>query len=627
MLRLRRRSKDKDKDKLDTSSTSHTCSVPDFKETLNGTDIPERKQNGGSDNMRSGSIPGTGSPPAERKSSRLSAIGKFFRPWKWKRKKKSEKIEKVAGDLERNLSFRSNREELIRRGILKPDETNNGLTDADQSKTVDGLSPVQEIDSVKEEKYEAPTANGSTPLASTTAGHNDSHYSHDHDGNNIPMASKSLSPDSQVAHSDSLGTIRPTSGLPASRELPREPPVDTPQHQNPSVMAFKVLPPLPPMHKFHNYEEVVQRKEEASHPYNPSYDSKVKQNEQYDNMPHHNHVGIKGGVNVMNHGQSMTLPPSSPRVQQQNDYSKSTTPVSSMQRFSYTSNTLPIRSGSPTSPYGVSHLPYPVIDTSRVEEIPAREPNLQMQPKKSALKNSSGPKVAPKPKMKPRIVKMARPDDVEKPREIESDKENIPENDDSDDGEIKWRDDDDEEQMQTIKNVIKWTLFPGWASKVARRDSLAKFLSNRPPKSELECRNILPSKSDQEKLREREVVGQKLTRRLSLRPSAEELESRNILHRHTQDEIAKERNETKKVLTRKLSFRPTIEELKERKIIKFSDYIEFTECNEYDRKADKPWTRLTPKDKAAIRKELNEYKAQEMPVHEGSKHLTRFHRP
>ncbi|XP_064624252.1 phosphatase and actin regulator 2-like isoform X8 [Lineus longissimus] len=576
MLRLRRRSKDKDKDKLDTSSTSHTCSVPDFKETLNGTDIPERKQNGGSDNMRSGSIPGTGSPPAERKSSRLSAIGKFFRPWKWKRKKKSEKIEKVAGDLERNLSFRSNREELIRRGILKPDETNNGLTDADQSKTVDGLSPVQEIDSVKEEKYEAPTANGSTPLASTTAGHNDSHYSHDHDGNNIPMASKSLSPDSQVAHSDSL----------------------------------------------------------ASHPYNPSYDSKVKQNEQYDNMPHHNHVGIKGGVNVMNHGQSMTLPPSSPRVQQQNDYSKSTTPVSSMQRFSYTSNTLPIRSGSPTSPYGVSHLPYPVIDTSRVEEIPAREPNLQMQPKKSALKNSSGPKVAPKPKMKPRIVKMARPDDVEKPREIESDKENIPENDDSDDGEIKWRDDDDEGSR---KKPVRYRLpkawsniectRQGWASKVARRDSLAKFLSNRPPKSELECRNILPSKSDQEKLREREVVGQKLTRRLSLRPSAEELESRNILHRHTQDEIAKERNETKKVLTRKLSFRPTIEELKERKIIKFSDYIEFTECNEYDRKADKPWTRLTPKDKAAIRKELNEYKAQEMPVHEGSKHLTRFHRP
>ena len=30
------------------------------------------------------------------------------------------------------------------------------------------------------------------------------------------------------------------------------------------------------------------------------------------------------------------------------------------------------------------------------------------------------------------------------------------------------------------------------------------------------------------------------------------------------------------------------------------------ECETYDRTADKPWTRLTPRDKASIRKELNE---------------------
>lgn len=46
-----------------------------------------------------------------------------------------------------------------------------------------------------------------------------------------------------------------------------------------------------------------------------------------------------------------------------------------------------------------------------------------------------------------------------------------------------------------------------------------------------------------------------------------------------------------------LSFRPTVDELRERKIIKFSDYVEVTDANEYDRRADKPWTRLTPKDK------------------------------
>lgn len=46
-----------------------------------------------------------------------------------------------------------------------------------------------------------------------------------------------------------------------------------------------------------------------------------------------------------------------------------------------------------------------------------------------------------------------------------------------------------------------------------------------------------------------------------------------------------------------LSFRPTIEELKEKQIIKFNDYVEVTQAELYDRTADKPWTRLTPKDK------------------------------
>ena len=73
-----------------------------------------------------------------------------------------------------------------------------------------------------------------------------------------------------------------------------------------------------------------------------------------------------------------------------------------------------------------------------------------------------------------------------------------------------------------------------------------------------------------------------------------------------------------------LSFRPTVEELRERKIIRFNDYVELTEVEEYDRRADKPWTRLTPRDKAAIRKELNDFKSSEMAVHDDSRHLTRY---
>lgn len=89
-------------------------------------------------------------------------------------------------------------------------------------------------------------------------------------------------------------------------------------------------------------------------------------------------------------------------------------------------------------------------------------------------------------------------------------------------------------------------------------------------------------------------------------------------------EEKKQKEEKKRYLLRKLSFRPTVDELKEKKIIRFNDYIEVTQAHDYDRRADKPWTRLTPKDKAAIRKELNEFKSSEMAVHEGSRHLTRY---
>ena len=47
------------------------------------------------------------------------------------------------------------------------------------------------------------------------------------------------------------------------------------------------------------------------------------------------------------------------------------------------------------------------------------------------------------------------------------------------------------------------------------------------------------------------------------------------------------------------------------------------DAEEYDRRAPKPWTMLRPEDKAAIRKELNDYKRFEMDVHPDSEHMTR----
>uniref|UniRef100_A0A8U8CJF4 Phosphatase and actin regulator n=1 Tax=Geospiza parvula TaxID=87175 RepID=A0A8U8CJF4_GEOPR len=68
--------------------------------------------------MRSDSlVPGTHTPPIRRRS-KFATLGRIFKPWKW-RKKKSEKFKHTSAALERKMSMRQSREELIKRGVLK----------------------------------------------------------------------------------------------------------------------------------------------------------------------------------------------------------------------------------------------------------------------------------------------------------------------------------------------------------------------------------------------------------------------------------------------------------------------------------------------------------------------------
>ncbi|ETE69885.1 Phosphatase and actin regulator 1, partial [Ophiophagus hannah] len=157
--------------------------------------------------------------------------------------------------------------------------------------------------------------------------------------------------------------------------------------------------------------------------------------------------------------------------------------------------------------------------------------------------------------------------------ECDDNKENVPhESDFGDSSCLYTREEEDEEEEEDDDSSL---FSSSLAMKVCRKDSLAIKLSNRPSKP-----------------------------------------------RNEQEE-QEEKREIKRRLTRKLSQRPTVEELRERKIlIRFSDYVEVADAQDYDRRADKPWTRLTAADKAAIRKELNEFKSTEMEVHELSRHLT-----
>jgi len=43
-----------------------------------------------------------------------------------------------------------------------------------------------------------------------------------------------------------------------------------------------------------------------------------------------------------------------------------------------------------------------------------------------------------------------------------------------------------------------------------------------------------------------------------------------------------------------------VAELQERKILRFHEDVESTHAHDYDRRADKPWTKLTPADKVKL---------------------------
>ncbi|KAB0384505.1 hypothetical protein FD755_006422, partial [Muntiacus reevesi] len=138
-----------------------------------------------------------------------------------------------------------------------------------------------------------------------------------------------------------------------------------------------------------------------------------------------------------------------------------------------------------------------------------------------------------------------------------------------------------QDSRHLLTPVISSPLLPGTLPRKCKKELLAVKLRNRPSRQELEDRNIFPQRTDEERQEIRQQIEMKLSK-------------------------------------------PTVDELRDRKIlIRFSDYVEVAKAQDYDRRADKPWTRLSAADKAAIRKELNEYKSNEMEVHASSKHLTR----
>ncbi|XP_032310215.1 phosphatase and actin regulator 4 isoform X12 [Drosophila ananassae] len=749
-----------------------------------------KKQNGAA--IRTNSLgSGTRTPPLERKS-KLSALGRFFKPWKWRRKKKSEKFEAASKSLERKISVRANRDELVQKGILLPESplgnipepgeesyynsSNSGATANGSilSSAVHNNSISQANNSINATTY----GTAGNPLISANSGQNQGQQQQQQQGlpNSISVQQfNGQNQQNSMANGQCLvaggmvtggggggggdgssDTSSLSGGVPHSQSAPQQLGVGQP-------------PPLTPLAQHHQaLAQQLQQRFAISNNNEPRKDKTDAQQQQQQHggngtisMPNIEQPTCQGsmlpppgggglhqvdgkmerpntlggankltrrGVNICYHNEHMygedgkmvggppgSTPPPYPGGKLPpgvilSELPEPPIPLSEIgpipppPMFSTPSPTLiagrphgpgavndqdyqqdydyddhdpdqdELDSDDEYAPYGGNHVR--MMDTQRVEEIPAKEPKPNAVPLKSALKKKGGimPASASTPvtptqehsggtgagsaasaaaisnsnggigsmaaaaaaaaqqsaSQRPLVVRQDAAGNnyslnrqqmfnIQLPCTVENKENTRPfviressSDSDESDGHIVYRDDDNDNTR---------------LAKLARKESLSLKLQLRPDKQDLINRNILHQVTDNELKESKEAIGARLIRRLSMRPTAEELVERNILKTQSPAEEKKQKEEKKSYLLRKLSFRPTVEELKEKKIIRFNDYIEVTQAHDYDRRADKPWTRLTPKDKAAIRKELNEFKSSEMAVHEGSRHLTRFHRP
>ncbi|KAL1494234.1 hypothetical protein ABEB36_009859 [Hypothenemus hampei] len=647
-----------------------------------------KKQNGSA--FRTNSLGGGArTPPSERKGK--FSLGKLLRPWKWKRKRKSDKLEAVSRTLERKISVRANREELVSKGILLPESPlsppksepgdsipsayfppqlssqgdNNQLSNKQPISLPPNIaSPQQPVPQhpLHPPSYTNPPP-GTSPLLPTSLNHHhhllqqqlmqNSHFVAAARDNNSNSPSTEPKKDKTDGSNAQNGSMSPNGDAVLNvTPLTNQSGDDFRKPERPNTLGHGKLTRRLLCYHSEHFAEGSQIGPPGSTP--PAQEKQSHTLSQMQPLmvpppssgpPPFMLCELPEPPIPLSEIGPIPPPPmfSSPSPQPRRPPS----PLPNPADYDYDDN-------EDEDDYDIeceedNHYGYrmpqpdPAIDTSRIDEIPAKEPRFNAMPLKSALKkkNSGGStpqgtptqennrslgmnkhhepnsifnsSFSPKSKIILGLPSMMEYKEITRPHAIirEDDTDS-----DSNDGPIQYR--DDESNLSEESRL---------ALKIARKESLSLKLSLRPDRQELINRNILQIQSENERQSEKEAIGAKLIRRLSMRPTQEELEERNILKKQSPAEEKKQKEEKKRFLLRKLSFRPTVEELKEKKIIRFNDYIEVTQAHDYDRRADKPWTRLSAKDKAAIRKELNEFKSAEMDVHEESRHLTRFHRP
>ncbi|KFO85006.1 Phosphatase and actin regulator 2, partial [Buceros rhinoceros silvestris] len=604
-----------------------------------------------------GPAPGSQTPPFKRKG-KLSSIGKIFKPWKWRKKKTSDKFRETSAVLERKISTRQSREELIRRGVLKemPEqdgdvtvnfETSNGHTvaigeDTIQEETVvkasgdDGTlsEKVSALEGKKEDQKESTTdhcpeipASHAPPLpkpkpkskkallppknaiaASTTTSHKSNEAPHAKKKGKAPAKQPPLPLPKPTSHSANREAASSSHAKkPPGSKSSSPSPSSTSSHPKASKeTSSKSGTSGTPKGKKKPGKQSAPRTAPDGAAASPSGATTNRLEVKAENPEPEQPSIVISETEDADEPSKLVVPPPP---------SAAPPPPPLPPPFPAASG--PADPGSDTKPLLQAENG---TDENLSSTAPGSSPDASGEVTKSLTTKEDQEAEAPD-QARSELVEEAS--DAAAPPESESSRESHSSDSDSD-GPILYTDDDDDDDDDNASAESSL------ASKIRRRDTLAIKLGNRPSKKELEDKNILQRTSEEERQEIRHQIGTKLVRRLSQRPTTEELEQRNILKQKNEEEEQEAKREIKRRLSRKLSLRPTVAELQARRILRFNEYVEVTDSPDYDRRADKPWARLTPADKArgkSIRKELNEFKSTEMEVHEESRQFTRWVNP
>ncbi|NXG52566.1 PHAR4 regulator, partial [Psilopogon haemacephalus] len=655
--------------------------------------------------------PGGSTPPTKRKS-KFPSFGKIFKPWKWRKKKSSDKFKETSEGNLRKISMRKPREELVKRGVLleEPEQDAEDPEKLSLPALKNGHTvPIGGPGVCNQEEEEAPKPPGLRKPVPAEEAKNRQGSSSSHSGPELeppqeprqpllpPKRPPSAAQEANEAQGKEPGpassTVKPaacstapaaakplsatTAPSPAPRTLPpalasantaaatsttstapaKQPPVPPPKpvNRNSSVLAelsqalgtapgpSKPSPPLPP-----------KRGLLPSHPSEAATSSKPPQERA---VPGHSSPASPPPspplpTHVPPEPPRLPPPASTPTLDPPRslDLPKETPPPPPAEEFrSPEASRRPTEQGfgEPQLPARLPPVPLHIrIQQALSSPLPAAPPPEGCHRAHSLLfdgENAAedGGSLGRARSLPVTIELLKVPDDEEEEEEEQEEEQSsgpgvyvgevpavtviptlvaqaLPEEQEGDagmsdsdsEGPILYRDEEEEEEDESHNSTL--------ANRVKRKDTLAMKLGMLQ-----EEKVPFPRKSREEWNEIRQQIGTTLIRRLSQRPTAEELEQRNILQPKNEALRQAEKREIKRRLTRKLSQRPTVAELQARKILRFNEYVEVTDAQDYDRRADKPWTKLTPADKAAIRKELNEFKSCEMEVHEDSKQFTR----